>query len=140
MQRARIADHERHSGDRPLVLRAKPWRRFTTRPSRLQLVVVGYLVKVKGLENIAASPFIDIIIQLLPIILQLLAGCNPPAPAALEAQKPGLLSRFQLRKLIRQQLVGDDTDTLALREHLFNACVYAGKQVTTEDIEAVLAG
>ena len=108
---------------------------------RLHTVIVSSLVKVKGMESAGVKgPFLDIIIALGPTIIPLLINCfSGPKAAAGEANRPGLLSRLTLRRKIREALDGGDGDTLAAREHLFQACLAAGKTLTEEELATVTA-
>lgn len=109
---------------------------------KLKTIAATHVCKAIGIDPAApaASPIIDIIIQLLPIILPLILQCFAPKPAATVANNPGLLYRFRLRAIVRDAVPGMDPDTAAIRDHVFNALLAAGKTVTEEDMAAVAAG
>lgn len=109
---------------------------------KLNKIVAGHVAKMLGVDagNPTASPIIDIIIQLIPVLLPLILQCFNPPKAAAVANDPKFAERLRLRFFLAQHIPGMDPETVALRQHAFDAFLLAGKNVTEEDMTAVQNG
>lgn len=93
-------------------------------------------IEAEKLPNSAGS-LAPIIAVLIPIVADLIIGCfDNPERAAAEARRPGLISRWRLRREIRSLVPDDDADSAQIREHVFNAVLSAGRTATAADFGA----
>lgn len=87
-----------------------------------------------------AAGFIEILLLLLPVFIDLIASCNDdPESIAKKAADPSFGIRVLLRFKIRAQVPGLDDDSEKAREVLFKAVLAAGKQITPDDVKALSA-
>lgn len=87
----------------------------------------------------ASSPFIDMLLKLLPVLLQFISGCGLAAKDGAEiAARPGILGKWYKRRLATQIRKNADVDD-EMVEPLVNALIEVGKTTTADEEAAILA-
>lgn len=109
---------------------------------RLALYVAKKLARALGFDpdDKAASPIIDLIVSLLPMILPLLIGCfATPAQATAQANRPDFLRRISLRRFLLENVPGFDAETVRLRHAAFDVLLDAGTTITEAEMATLAA-